>query len=78
MVFTPEVIWETFLMVLTAVPRTLLLAVVILFFGIILGLLIAILKRKQLPGLTTVLNIFISYMRGVPLIIHLLILQFIA
>ena len=75
MVFTPEVIWETFLMVLTAVPRTLLLAVVILFFGIILGLLIAILKRKQLPGVTTVLNIFISYMRGVPLIIHLLILQ---
>lgn len=75
MVFTPEVIWETMLLIFQAIPRTLGLALIILFFGILFGFLLAILKRKQFPVLTPIINIFISYMRGVPLIVHLLVLQ---
>lgn len=75
MVFTPEVIWETFLIVCQAVPRTLALALIILFFGIILGFLFAFIREKRVPVISQLLSVYVSYFRGIPLLIHLLILQ---
>jgi ABC-type amino acid transport system permease subunit len=75
MVFTPEVILETFFIVLQVVPRTLLLAFTILAFGVAFGFLLSLIKIKKIPVVTGIVNILISYARGVPLIVHLLFLQ---
>ncbi len=74
--FRFNVMFETIGIVLQAVPRTLLLAVIVLMIGIILGGLIALIKQREVPVLTQLLNIFISYMRGVPLIVHLLVVMY--
>ncbi|MDK6521615.1 ABC transporter permease subunit, partial [Aerococcus urinae] len=54
----------------------LLLALVVLVLGIGLGALIALIRRRRIPILDQVLEIFISYMRGVPLIVHLFIIRY--
>lgn len=75
MVFTPEVILETFFIVLEVVPRTLFLAFIILIFGILIGFLFSLIKIRKVPVITQIINVLISYARGVPLIVHLLVLQ---
>lgn len=75
MVFTPEVIIETIFIVLQVVPRTLLLAFTILVFGVLVGFLLSLIKIKKIPVVNEIVNIFISYARGVPLIVHLFVLQ---
>lgn len=75
MIFTPEVIIETIFIILQVVPRTLLLAFTILVLGILVGFLLSLVKIKKIPVITEILNLFISYARGVPLIVHLFILQ---
>lgn len=69
--FDIPVMIDTIWIVFQAVPRTFLLAAIILVLGIILGALLAFVKIKRLPIITTLVNIFVSYMRGVPLIVHL-------
>lgn len=74
--FSLQILLETILIVLEVVPKTLLLALLILAIGIILGAIIALIKRNQTPVLTQIVNLFVSYMRGVPLIIHLFIIRY--
>lgn len=74
--FDIQVVWETILIVLRVVPRTFLLAVVILLMGIFLGGLLAIVKMKRIPVLTQLISVFVSYVRGVPLIVHLFVIMY--
>lgn len=74
--FSIDVLIETILIVATAVPRVMLLAAIIVVMGIILGGLLTIIRRKQIPVLTQVIEIVMSYMRGVPLIVHLFIIRY--
>ncbi|MHA6602723.1 amino acid ABC transporter permease [Aerococcus urinae] len=74
--FDLNILWDTILVVLQAVPRVLLLALVVLILGIGLGSLIALVRRRQIPIVNQLLEIFISYMRGVPLIVHLFIIRY--
>lgn len=71
-----NIIYETFLTVLGAVPRTLAFALVIILLGILLGGLMALVRLRKIPVLTQIIQIFISYVRGVPLIVHLFIFRF--
>ena len=73
--FDIQIMIDTIWIVFQAVPRTFLLAAVILFFGIILGAILAQVKIKQIPIVTTLINIFVSYMRGVPLIVHIYVMM---
>lgn len=73
--FDVQIMIDTIWIVFQAVPRTFLLAAVILFFGIILGAILAQVKIKQLPIVTPLINIFVSYMRGVPLIVHIYVMM---
>lgn len=73
--FDIPVMIDTIWIVFQAVPRTFLLAAIILVLGIILGALLAFVKIKRLPIITTLVNIFVSYMRGVPLIVHLYVMM---
>lgn len=66
---------ETVGVVLRAVPGTFLMAITILTIGILLGSLFAWVRIKKVPVLSQLLNIFISYVRGVPLIVHLMVVM---
>lgn len=73
--FDVQIMIDTIWIVFQAVPRTFLLAAVILFFGIILGAILAQVKIKQLPIISPLINLFVSYMRGVPLIVHIYVMM---
>ena len=74
--FSIEVLIETILIVATAVPRVMGLAAIIVVLGVILGGLLTIVRRKQIPVLTQIIEVLLSYMRGVPLIVHLFIIRY--
>ncbi|MBM6613444.1 amino acid ABC transporter permease [Desemzia sp. RIT804] len=73
--FDFQVMFETILIVLQAVPRTFLIAFLILLVGILFGGIIAFIKIKQVPILSQIINVFVSYVRGVPLIVHLFVVM---
>lgn len=73
--FDIQTMIETVFIVFRAVPRTMLVALVILILGILFGGVLALVKMKRIPVLTQVINVFISYARGVPLIVHLFVIN---
>lgn len=73
--FDVQVMIETIFIVFGAVPRTFLMAVLILLVGILVGGLLALIKIRRVPVLTQLINVLISYVRGVPLIVHLFVIM---
>ncbi|MRI81023.1 ABC transporter permease subunit [Aerococcaceae bacterium DSM 109653] len=73
--FDIHVMIDTIWIVFKAVPRTFLLAAVILILGIILGAVLAQVKLRRIPIISTLVNIFVSYARGVPLIVHIYVMM---
>ncbi|XJS10869.1 amino acid ABC transporter permease [Aerococcaceae bacterium WGS1372] len=74
--FNLQVMMDTIWIVLEAVPRTFIIAGVVLILGILFGAIFAQLKMKPVPILTPLISLFISYMRGVPLIVHLFVMMY--
>lgn len=71
-----NIVIETMGIITTAIPRTLLYAVTILFFGILLGAILAWIEDKKIPVIQQIINVIRSYIRGVPLIVHLFIMRY--
>lgn len=71
-----NIVIETMGIITTAIPRTLLYAVTILFFGILLGAILAWIEDKKIPIIQQIINVIRSYIRGVPLIVHLFIMRY--
>lgn len=57
-------------------PITLIIAIISMVFGLIIGTTVALLKKKGVKGLNGILNLYISYFRGTPLIVQLFIFFF--
>lgn len=57
-------------------PVTMELAVVSMIFSLVLGLLIALVKINKLPVLTQICNLFISVIRGTPILVQLYVTYF--
>ena len=55
---------------------TLLLAVCSVFFGALLGTLVAIVRLARLPGLAQLAALYVSCMRGTPLLVQLFVIYF--
>ena len=68
--FDIQTMIETIFIVFRVVPRTMFIAFIILVLGIVFGGILAFVKMKRVPVLTQIINVFISYTRGVPLIVH--------
>lgn len=58
------------------VPQTLLVSIAILILGIIVGMVLYILQQQSNVVIKTICKLYISYFRGVPLLIHLLIFYY--
>jgi len=69
--FSMKIVVEDILSILTVVPGTLAMAFVILIAGILLGALLAEIKINRIPVLEKIVNFYLAYVRGIPLIVHL-------
>jgi len=67
---------NAFLSNLTVVPATLGLALLIMILAIALGAVLALLQMYKVPLLGKVVTVFISFMRGTPLLVLLYIIYF--
>jgi len=73
MTFTPDVVYETVLIVATALPRTFALDLVILLATLPVATGFALVEMKKIPVINHALQVLLSYQRGVPLLVHLFI-----
>lgn len=75
MQFTLDSLLATIWEILQVVPATLLVAAVILLGGVLLGTVFALIRLRKIPVLHQLVGLYISYVRGIPLIVHLLIVN---
>lgn len=66
-------VWEYFPQLLSRLPITLLIAFSSLVFGLIIGTLISIVKIYKIPILNQLATLYISFLRGTPVIIQVFI-----
>ena len=62
--------------ILRYLPVTLQLAIISMILGLLLGLLIAVVKMKKIPVASQIANIYVSFIRGTPIIVQLYIAYF--
>ncbi|GEA32941.1 amino acid ABC transporter permease [Clostridium diolis] len=70
-IFKPSFILKSFPEILKYLPATLEIALVSIIIGLLLGFIIAIIRIKQVPILNKVLILYVSFMRGTPLLVQL-------
>lgn len=69
--FDFEFFLNTFPKILKAVPMTLFISIVSVTIGLFIGLFIAIFRNNKVPVLKTICAIFVSFIRGTPIIVQL-------
>lgn len=62
--------------ILKAVPRTLLLALIVVCVGILLGAVVAVIRMKRVKVLSQILAVLMAYLRGTPLVVQLFIVYY--
>ena len=70
-IFAPEMILVMLPTILEKLPLTLVMTLVAALIGLILGFLIAVTKIREVPVLTQLFNLFVSFMRGTPQLVQL-------
>lgn len=71
-----ELIYENLKSILKILPNTMLVSFIILIVGIFIGTFIAIIKIKKIPIIEKIASSYVSYIRGIPLIIHMYIVYY--
>lgn len=74
--FDLELVFKQIPKILKYLPETLELAVISLVIGLVLGLIIALVKIKKVPVLSQLFSVYISVLRGTPIIVQLYITYF--
>lgn len=69
--FDVKTVIDVFLSILTVVPNTLALALIIMILAITLGGILALIRNYEIPILNKVVIVYISFMRGTPLLVQL-------
>ncbi len=72
-IFSWERFNDAFPKVLQFLPVTLKMVLYAEIFGIVLGIFVAIIKMKNIPVLKQICSIYISFMRGTPVLVQLLV-----
>ena len=71
--FSWERLVTVFPQIIKYLPVTLKMVVIAEVFGVILGILIAIVRINKIPVLSQIYSVFISFMRGTPILVQLLV-----
>lgn len=74
--FDFNAVWDQIPEIIKYLSTTLELAIISMIIGLVLGLLIAIIKIKEIPVLKQIASIYISIVRGTPIIVQLYIAYF--
>ncbi len=70
-IFDASYIWEFIPQLLEALPVTLEMTVVAAIGGLVFGFLIALVKIKKIKVLNQICSVYVSFMRGTPLLVQL-------
>ncbi|EPD53121.1 His/Glu/Gln/Arg/opine family amino ABC transporter, permease, 3-TM region [Paenisporosarcina sp. HGH0030] len=76
LLFDPQLALDSFPYVLSGIWYTLLIAIVSMVVGLIIGFFIALARTSNLPFLQWPARLYISFMRGVPILVILFLLYF--
>lgn len=57
--------------ILKGVPTTLLIAVISMVFGLVIGTIFALIRKRKLPVINQLIVVFVSFFRSTPLIVQL-------
>lgn len=74
--FSWEFFAELFPKVLPALPQTLLIVMLATVFGIIIGIILVFLRLEKIPLLYQLATIFISFVRGTPILIQMFVVYY--
>ncbi|MFG6149814.1 amino acid ABC transporter permease [Halobacillus sp. B23F22_1] len=74
--FVPERAWENIPFVLEGVPYTVLVAILSMALGLIIGFFLALARRSNTRLLRWPARLYISFMRGTPILVYLFVLYF--
>ncbi|MFD1174925.1 amino acid ABC transporter permease [Paenibacillus puldeungensis] len=72
----PSFLWTAFVKLLAAVPTTLLITAVSVTAGFVIGLIVAIVRIYKVPVLSQIAAAYVTFIRGTPMITHLLLIYF--
>lgn len=70
-IFDLQTVFSSIPKLLAYLPITLEITVLAMFFGVLVGLLFAIIKLNKVPVLSQIVNVIVSFVRGTPLIVQL-------
>ncbi|MFE4710711.1 amino acid ABC transporter permease [Paenibacillus sp. NPDC056722] len=72
----PSFIWTAFVELLGAVPTTLYITVVSVLVGFIIGTAVALIRIYKVPVLYPIAVAYVTFIRGTPMLTHLLLIYF--
>ena len=74
--FSWQRVWENFPRLIVKLPITFEIVIIAFAVGCTLGIIISFIELKRLPVLTQVLDVFISFERGTPLLVQMLVMYY--
>ena len=72
----PAFIWTAFIQLLSALPTTLVITVVSVFFGFLIGTAVALIRLYRVPFVHYIATSYVTFVRGTPMLMHLLLIYF--
>lgn len=71
-----QFIWTALIELLSVVPTTLAITAVSMLCGLAIGIVVALIRRYKVPVLHTVAASYVTFIRGTPMLTHLLLIYF--
>ncbi|WP_136603718.1 amino acid ABC transporter permease/ATP-binding protein [Paenibacillus dokdonensis] len=72
----PSFIWTALVQLLSAIPTTLVITAVSVTAGFVIGLITALLRIYKIPVLGQIASGYVTFIRGTPMLTHLLLIYF--
>ncbi|MDO7908014.1 amino acid ABC transporter permease [Paenibacillus sp. JX-17] len=72
----PSFIWTAFVSLLSAIPTTLMITAVSVAAGFMIGLIVALIRMHRIPVLSQIASAYVTFIRGTPMLTHLLLIYF--
>lgn len=72
----PAFIWTAFIQLLSALPTTLIITLVSVVTGLIIGSAVALIRVYRVPVLQPIATAYVTFIRGTPMLMHLLLIYF--
>lgn len=72
----PSFVWTAFVQLLSAIPTTLMITAVSVSVGFVIGVITALFRLYRVPVLGQISTAYVTFIRGTPMLTHLLLIYF--